>query len=361
MDITSGKFFGEYKNDTIDNLSAAFWNDVKDNFLGEKSLEKRIWFFQKYGFDYQTEYKPSIPFYYVPEDLNKFFLYYEQELKKEGINAPYPNNEDLLNWYLKQDLKVEKSEMSILDQRNYVTIHNRFKLNISPHSTDSKFDRELYNQYLEIQILEYYPQHSFSSMMDEFEKKKVHNKKIQIETTLKLIEAQIKEYQKFIDTPPKVNDSARMIANLLNFHHGDGDDFISDHAYFLEGYHKCRSEGFDHWPYKTKITLDYIKGKNIAWFEMLLSEMLETSLVTLDQSKSPHIKLKWTGQKNQLYAILRQLKNEYEMLNNSYNELADFIKLYVVGFENTSKETIEKELKKNTVLPKAKRVKLDTP
>ncbi|MEP6947714.1 MAG: hypothetical protein ABI863_00505 [Ginsengibacter sp.] len=69
-------------------------------------------------------------------------------------------------------------------------------------------------------------------------------------------------------------------------------------------------------------------------------------------------KLIWKGQKNQLYSTLRQLKNDYEFVANSYNSLAEFLIQNVSGFENTSKETIEKELKKNTPLPKQKRVEI---
>lgn len=70
-------------------------------------------------------------------------------------------------------------------------------------------------------------------------------------------------------------------------------------------------------------------------------------------------KLNWRGNKNQLYAVLRQLKNDYELIGNSYNSLADFLIQNVTGFENTKKETIEKELKKKQPLPHAKRVSVN--
>jgi hypothetical protein len=71
------------------------------------------------------------------------------------------------------------------------------------------------------------------------------------------------------------------------------------------------------------------------------------------------IKLNWKGQKNQIYQVLRELK-EQEFIANSYNELADFLIQNVIPFQNTSKETIEKELKKKKALPKNKRVKIST-
>jgi hypothetical protein len=75
--------------------------------------------------------------------------------------------------------------------------------------------------------------------------------------------------------------------------------------------------------------------------------------------KSNLIKLNWKGQKNQIYQVLRELK-EQEFIANSYNELADFLIQNVIPFQNTSKETIEKELKKKKALPKNKRVKIST-
>jgi hypothetical protein len=71
------------------------------------------------------------------------------------------------------------------------------------------------------------------------------------------------------------------------------------------------------------------------------------------------VRLKWEGQKNQLYNVLRQLKDK-ELISNSYNELADFLKNHVIPFHTTAKETIEKELKKKADLPKDRRINLDT-
>jgi hypothetical protein len=63
------------------------------------------------------------------------------------------------------------------------------------------------------------------------------------------------------------------------------------------------------------------------------------------------IKLKWKGAKNQFYSVLRQLKIKYELLDNTFDELAEFLKQNVVGFESTRMSTIIKELKKDTEKP----------
>ena len=89
-------------------------------------------------------------------------------------------------------------------------------------------------------------------------------------------------------------------------------------------------------------------------------ELAELHGLYVNKSTSnSQIKLKWNGQKNQLYAVLRQLKNDYELIDNSYSVLADFIKQSVVGFEDTSRDTIDKELKKERKLPKQRRVNIE--
>jgi hypothetical protein len=113
--------------------------------------------------------------------------------------------------------------------------------------------------------------------------------------------------------------------------------------------------------------LFYLKGKELKapgindiemFFNLEKIQPVHRERVEISE-QLPKVKLQWRLQKNQLYAVLRQLKNEYEAIGNSYNELAEFIKQSVIGFEETSKETIEKELKKTTPLPKNKRIKLN--
>jgi len=69
-------------------------------------------------------------------------------------------------------------------------------------------------------------------------------------------------------------------------------------------------------------------------------------------------KLKWKGQKNQLYDVLRQLK-EKELIGNSYEDLAVFIKANVDAFRDTELSTISKQMGRPQKLPKNRRIKLD--
>lgn len=118
-------------------------------------------------------------------------------------------------------------------------------------------------------------------------------------------------------------------------------------------------------PGNTKRTIDEIA----LLFAFDLDELYKTinnKLVGFEQSggsqtasTQPNNKLKWLGSNVQLYHVLRQLKNDHEVIGNSYNSLADFLINYVTGFENTSKETIEKELKKKYIPPKNKRIIVD--
>ncbi len=71
------------------------------------------------------------------------------------------------------------------------------------------------------------------------------------------------------------------------------------------------------------------------------------------------IKLKWLGSKAQLYSVLRQLKNDHEMIGNSFDELAEFLLKNVTSFEKTKKGTVEKELKRERKLLKKRRISVD--
>jgi site-specific DNA-cytosine methylase len=93
-----------------------------------------------------------------------------------------------------------------------------------------------------------------------------------------------------------------------------------------------------------------------------LEKMSEQGNVEKSKSKEHSPKLNWTLQKNQLYYVFRQLKNEHNAISMSYDKIAEFIKENVVGFETTEKGTIEKELKKDlddsSNLSKSKRIKV---
>ena len=91
----------------------------------------------------------------------------------------------------------------------------------------------------------------------------------------------------------------------------------------------------------------------------LAVDEFNTSKIANSEVVKSGLKLDWKGTKIQLYSVLRQLKNDYELIGNSYNELADFLIQNVKSFGDTKKETVEKELKKVQQPPKNRRVKIN--
>ncbi len=63
------------------------------------------------------------------------------------------------------------------------------------------------------------------------------------------------------------------------------------------------------------------------------------------------IKLNWKGQNNQLYSVIRQLKFDFDMIDDSFDIIAKFLKQSFTNFHSTKLSTIEKELKKDTDKP----------
>lgn len=78
----------------------------------------------------------------------------------------------------------------------------------------------------------------------------------------------------------------------------------------------------------------------------------------INESQSQSIKLNWLGQKNQLYYVIRLLK-EKGLLGNSYEEIALFLKTSVDQFQDTALSTITKAIGKETTLPKSRRINID--
>jgi len=107
---------------------------------------------------------------------------------------------------------------------------------------------------------------------------------------------------------------------------------------------------------RLKKELSDLKNKKIEDFSDEPNNKSDESIKPLSVNT---IKLKWKGAKNQLYNVLRQLKNDHDMIGNSYNELADFLISNVQKFNNNKKETVEKELKRGQPLPKSKRIKIE--
>jgi hypothetical protein len=94
-----------------------------------------------------------------------------------------------------------------------------------------------------------------------------------------------------------------------------------------------------------------------TYLENELEKLTSKSMNSEHHSARSNIQLHWTGQKNQLYHVLRQLKSQ-GLIMNSYEELAFFIKNNVNIFNQTSLSTITKELGKSKPLPKHKRLPL---
>jgi hypothetical protein len=113
-------------------------------------------------------------------------------------------------------------------------------------------------------------------------------------------------------------------------------------------------------PIRESVLKDIAKGAALAYIIPRLK--VESKGETYQEPKSDRVKLRWTGQKNQLYGVIQQLK-ENELISNTYNQIADFLKENVIPFHSASKENIEKELKKDFNKPenlaKGKRIKLD--
>lgn len=116
------------------------------------------------------------------------------------------------------------------------------------------------------------------------------------------------------------------------------------------------------------ITFDPASYKQIMGTESIMEYILETIEWVENQEKNvPAVanvptgnstaKIRWAGNNNQLYDIIRQLKNR-DLILNSNHEIAGFLKYTFNVFENVSISTIEKELGREHNLPKAKRIDL---
>lgn len=100
-----------------------------------------------------------------------------------------------------------------------------------------------------------------------------------------------------------------------------------------------------------------VESVSKGWVEF--KETVENSDTTISKDSNSTVKIKWEGQKNQLYSVIRQLKNDYSLITNSYDELAEFIVNNFYGFTPSNRRTVETELKKEQNLPKRKRVKIN--
>lgn len=76
-----------------------------------------------------------------------------------------------------------------------------------------------------------------------------------------------------------------------------------------------------------------------------------------NSSKQAKIKLNWGLKTNQLYVLIRELKNQ-GIIKNTNEELAEILKNNVQQLSGVAKSTILKEISRNIQLPKNKRVKV---
>jgi hypothetical protein len=139
-------------------------------------------------------------------------------------------------------------------------------------------------------------------------------------------------------------------------------DFANTYDWDNHRFYFQRGQVFYHCFDTNAINFSFLDKFNLIEGWLKLEQMCEKDNIEKPKSKEHSIKLNWTLQKNQLYYVFRQLKNEHSAISMSFDDIAEFIKENIVGFETTKKGTIEKELKKDLDdtlnFPKNKRIKV---
>jgi hypothetical protein len=139
-------------------------------------------------------------------------------------------------------------------------------------------------------------------------------------------------------------------------------DFANTYDWDNHRFYFQRGQVFYHCFDTNAINFSFLDKFNLIEGWIKLEQMCEKGNFEKSKSKEHSLKLNWTLQKNQLYYVFRQLKNEHNAISMSYDDIAEFIKENIVGFETTKKGTIEKELKKDLDdtlnFPKNKRIKV---
>lgn len=107
-----------------------------------------------------------------------------------------------------------------------------------------------------------------------------------------------------------------------------------------------------------KLLFFILEGYAYSYHITFLEQELKRDDSPSDNVDDTLIKLKWLGQKNQLYDVLRELKNR-GLIGNSYEDLAVILRQNVDVFQNTSLSTIQKEMGKDKRPPKNKRIDLN--
>lgn len=183
-----------------------------------------------------------------------------------------------------------------------------------------------------------------------------------VEIAMVIADEQIKSLKNEIKKQPDVFEFCRNEIEKIRL------ELIPTHKLFKQGYeiviNKDNSSINEYFPDRQFDYKGYHTGELLAGaasvFVMRFLE-LQTRNVESKEVANPEsntIKLKWTGNKNQLYDIIRQLKKA-NLISNSYEDLAVFIKSNVSVFTDTELSTITKEIGKNKRPPKVRRVDLD--
>lgn len=107
--------------------------------------------------------------------------------------------------------------------------------------------------------------------------------------------------------------------------------------------------------YASSYFLAYLESEFRKKDQVVLAS--NSSVINQSFAAPTAIKLKWGGQNNQLYVVIRHLKS-VGLLLNSNEELAEILKAMVDVFIDTKTSTIQKELGRDQDLPKNRRIDL---
>lgn len=182
-----------------------------------------------------------------------------------------------------------------------------------------------------------------------------------VEIAIVIADKQIKSLKKEIKKQPDVFEFCRNEIEKVRL------ELIPTYKLFKQGYeiviNKNNTSINEYFPDKQFDYKGYHTGELLAgaanafviqFLELQMRNVESKEIINIEST----IKLKWAGNKNQLYDIIRQLKKA-NLITNSYEDLAVFIKSNVLVFTDTELSTITKEIGKDKRPPKARRVDLD--
>ena len=106
------------------------------------------------------------------------------------------------------------------------------------------------------------------------------------------------------------------------------------------------------------MVVGYGSAFHLKYLQDQLKEDDRNESVTRVQHYPPTVLIKWDGNNNQLYDVIRQLKKR-GLIISSYADLAIFLKKNIDKLEHTALSTIQKELERGQRPTKARRVNLD--